>query len=414
MGVMTAGRRGADRRAHGRNHRDRERAAGLDAARHELARTWPSGWRRSASSCGRRRVVGDNRREVAEHLRRALDRADLVILTGGLGPTDDDVTRDALADVLGLPLIEHPDDRRAPRAALRAAGLHDAGRQSPPGAGHPGRRGPRESEWHRAGADGRRRPSARRPPARTAARAAADDGRARRGPARGAGRPRSACFARRSSPSAGESRTSRSWCSRSTRSGCGRRRRSRRRSSPRRVRSSCTSSLRSADAAAAGRALARGPRRDPGGARAGRLQHRRALDGGDRRSAPARPEAHDRGGRVVHRRPDAVAADRHTRQLGVRRSAAWSSYSNALKVSLAGVPAALDRRARRRERAGCGRARRRYSRPDRRVDRRRHHRHRRSVRRNAAEAGRHGGRCGRQRRRRDSGPHVLCSTVRAR
>jgi nicotinamide-nucleotide amidase len=53
-------------------------------------------------------VVGDNRREVAEHLRRALERVDLVIVTGGLGPTDDDVTRDALADVLGLPLVEHP------------------------------------------------------------------------------------------------------------------------------------------------------------------------------------------------------------------------------------------------------------------------------------------------------------------
>ena len=65
-------------------------------------------------------VVGDSRREVAEHLRRALDRADLVILTGGLGPTDDDVTRDALADVLGLPLIEHPDIVERLGSALRA------------------------------------------------------------------------------------------------------------------------------------------------------------------------------------------------------------------------------------------------------------------------------------------------------
>jgi nicotinamide-nucleotide amidase len=53
-------------------------------------------------------VVGDNRPEVAEHLRRALDRVDLVILTGGLGPTDDDVTRDAVSDVLGRPLVEQP------------------------------------------------------------------------------------------------------------------------------------------------------------------------------------------------------------------------------------------------------------------------------------------------------------------
>ena len=53
-------------------------------------------------------VVGDNRREVADHFRRALERVDLVIFTGGLGPTDDDVTREAVADVLGVGLIEQP------------------------------------------------------------------------------------------------------------------------------------------------------------------------------------------------------------------------------------------------------------------------------------------------------------------
>ncbi len=51
-------------------------------------------------------VVGDDRRDVAVCFRQALERADLTILTGGLGPTDDDVTRDAVADVLELPLIE--------------------------------------------------------------------------------------------------------------------------------------------------------------------------------------------------------------------------------------------------------------------------------------------------------------------
>ena len=53
-------------------------------------------------------VVGDSRREVAEHFRRALERVDLVIFTGGLGPTDDDVTREAVADVLGVGLVEDP------------------------------------------------------------------------------------------------------------------------------------------------------------------------------------------------------------------------------------------------------------------------------------------------------------------
>ena len=53
-------------------------------------------------------VVGDNRGEVAALLRGALSRVDLVVISGGLGPTDDDVTRDAVAEVLDVPLIEEP------------------------------------------------------------------------------------------------------------------------------------------------------------------------------------------------------------------------------------------------------------------------------------------------------------------
>ncbi len=45
--------------------------------------------------------VGDNQGRIAEVLRRALSRSDLVLTTGGLGPTDDDVTRDAIAQALG-------------------------------------------------------------------------------------------------------------------------------------------------------------------------------------------------------------------------------------------------------------------------------------------------------------------------
>ncbi len=54
-------------------------------------------------------VVGDDREDLAALLRQALARADLVVLTGGLGPTDDDLTREVVADVLGLPLEEHAD-----------------------------------------------------------------------------------------------------------------------------------------------------------------------------------------------------------------------------------------------------------------------------------------------------------------
>ena len=51
-------------------------------------------------------IVGDDRVEVRERLRQALERADLVVTTGGLGPTDDDVTREAVAAELGRELVE--------------------------------------------------------------------------------------------------------------------------------------------------------------------------------------------------------------------------------------------------------------------------------------------------------------------
>jgi nicotinamide-nucleotide amidase len=51
-------------------------------------------------------VVGDDRAELAHSLRGALDRVDLVVCSGGLGPTDDDLTREVAADVLGRPLRE--------------------------------------------------------------------------------------------------------------------------------------------------------------------------------------------------------------------------------------------------------------------------------------------------------------------
>src|SRR5688572_24888315 len=51
-------------------------------------------------------VVGDDRAELGAAFRAARSRADLVVLTGGLGPTDDDVTREVVAEVLGRRLTE--------------------------------------------------------------------------------------------------------------------------------------------------------------------------------------------------------------------------------------------------------------------------------------------------------------------
>ncbi|GIU96464.1 MAG: CinA-like protein [Actinomycetota bacterium] len=46
-------------------------------------------------------VVGDNLERIVDALRLALDRAEAVVVTGGLGPTQDDLTRDAIAALLG-------------------------------------------------------------------------------------------------------------------------------------------------------------------------------------------------------------------------------------------------------------------------------------------------------------------------
>src|SRR6266545_7913889 len=45
--------------------------------------------------------IGDNRGRLADLLRQAWSRSDVILCSGGLGPTEDDVTRDAIADVIG-------------------------------------------------------------------------------------------------------------------------------------------------------------------------------------------------------------------------------------------------------------------------------------------------------------------------
>ncbi|MCI8274350.1 MAG: competence/damage-inducible protein A [Lachnospiraceae bacterium] len=57
-------------------------------------------------------VVGDNEKRMTEAIRQALDRSDIVILTGGLGPTEDDMTKEVCAKVMGFSLEEDVRTRK--------------------------------------------------------------------------------------------------------------------------------------------------------------------------------------------------------------------------------------------------------------------------------------------------------------
>ena len=66
--------------------------------------------------------VGDNAQRIASALRIALERSDAVIMCGGLGPTQDDITRDVIADVLGVRLIRRPELEERIRAMFGSRG----------------------------------------------------------------------------------------------------------------------------------------------------------------------------------------------------------------------------------------------------------------------------------------------------
>jgi nicotinamide-nucleotide amidase len=67
-------------------------------------------------------VVGDNRARIATALRTALARGDAVIACGGLGPTQDDITREAIAEVMNVPLVRHAEISRRIEGFFHARG----------------------------------------------------------------------------------------------------------------------------------------------------------------------------------------------------------------------------------------------------------------------------------------------------
>jgi nicotinamide-nucleotide amidase len=66
--------------------------------------------------------VGDNLGRIVSCLRIALDRSDAVIVCGGLGPTQDDITREAIAEVMGVELERHDDIVERIRAMFGSRG----------------------------------------------------------------------------------------------------------------------------------------------------------------------------------------------------------------------------------------------------------------------------------------------------
>lgn len=67
-------------------------------------------------------MVGDDVGRIVTAVRRALEDADVVVLTGGLGPTVDDLTRDAVAQLLGVPLDRDPQIEQALRERFAGYG----------------------------------------------------------------------------------------------------------------------------------------------------------------------------------------------------------------------------------------------------------------------------------------------------
>ena len=90
----------------------------LDSNARLLARRLGNvGWR-----VVRHRVVGDDQSEIAAQIRDAASAVELVLITGGLGPTADDVTREALAEVLDESLVPDGEAEQVLRAFFAGRG----------------------------------------------------------------------------------------------------------------------------------------------------------------------------------------------------------------------------------------------------------------------------------------------------
>ncbi len=69
-----------------------------------------------------RSTVGDNPERLRQTVELALSRSDIVLLTGGLGPTADDITKEVCADVMGFALVRNDEAEEAMRAFFKTRG----------------------------------------------------------------------------------------------------------------------------------------------------------------------------------------------------------------------------------------------------------------------------------------------------
>lgn len=73
--------------------------------------------------CYYQTVVGDNEERLEGVLRTAMDRSDVIILSGGLGPTEDDLTKEVAAKVCGRPLRMHEPSKKAIQEYFEKRGI---------------------------------------------------------------------------------------------------------------------------------------------------------------------------------------------------------------------------------------------------------------------------------------------------
>jgi nicotinamide-nucleotide amidase len=67
-------------------------------------------------------IVGDDEKDMEDAVRTALGRVDVIVVTGGIGPTEDDITRKAVARVLKKRLVLSDDALKAVKAVFQAKG----------------------------------------------------------------------------------------------------------------------------------------------------------------------------------------------------------------------------------------------------------------------------------------------------